>query len=187
MALKRTFEILNNLLTLCPDKDDMLCAKGQGTGMKYKIPDTNGPFYKMLLRVADKLVFSKWREALGGRVELIIAGGAALQPRLCTIFNAAGIPAAEGYGMTESAPVISTNRTPLSGDLRVGTVGLAIPGVEVKIAEDGEILCKGPNVMKGYYKEPEYTREVIDDEGWLHTGDIGTFIEGRYLNSVIKE
>jgi len=150
-------------------------------GMKYKIPDTNGPFYKLLLKVADKLIFSKWREALGGKVQLIVAGGAALQPRLCTIFNAAGIPVAEGYGMTESSPVISTNREPHTGNIRVGTVGFAIPGVEVKIADDGEILCKGPNVMKGYYKEPEYTREVIDEEGWLHTGDIGVLVEGRYL------
>jgi long-chain acyl-CoA synthetase len=150
-------------------------------GMKYKIPDTNGFFYKLLLKVADSLVFTKWREALGGKVQLIVTGGAALQPRLCVIFNAAGLPVVEGYGMTESSPVISANRHPLTGDIRVGTVGPAIPGVEIKIAEDGEILCKGPNVMMGYYKEPEYTREVIDKEGWLHTGDIGVITEGRYL------
>jgi long-chain acyl-CoA synthetase len=134
-----------------------------------------------LLKVADRLVFTKWREALGGKVQLIVTGGAALQPRLCVIFNAAGLPVVEGYGMTESSPVISANRLPRTGDIRVGTVGPAIPGVEIKIAEDGEILCKGPNVMMGYYKEPEYTREVIDEEGWLHTGDIGVITEGRYL------
>jgi long-chain acyl-CoA synthetase len=150
-------------------------------GMKYKIPNGNNWFYRLKLAVADKLVFSKWREALGGKVQLIVVGGAALQPRLAIIFNAAGITVVEGYGMTESAPVISANRLPETGDVRVGTVGLPIPGVEVRIAEDGEILCKGPNVMLGYYKEPEFTREIIDSEGWLHTGDIGVMVEGRFL------
>ncbi len=150
-------------------------------GMKYKIPDTNSGLYKALLRIADMLVFSKWREALGGSVQLIVVGGAALQPRLCVIFNAAGIQVAEGYGMTESSPVISANRLPVTGDIRIGTVGPPVPGVEVKIAHDGEILCKGANVMAGYYKEPELTKEIIDEEGWLHTGDIGIMIEGRYL------
>lgn len=150
-------------------------------GMNYRIPDTNGKIYKLKLKIADKLVFSKWREALGGNVQLIVAGGAALQPRLCVIFNAAGVPVAEGYGMTESAPVISANRHPSTGDIRVGTVGPAVPGVEVRIAHDGEILCKGPNVMAGYFKEPDMTREIIDDDGWLHTGDIGILLENRYL------
>jgi long-chain acyl-CoA synthetase len=150
-------------------------------GLKYKIPNGNSLIYKILLKVADKLVFSKWREALGGRIKLIVAGGAALQPRLAVIFNAAGIPVVEGYGMTESSPVITTNREPKTGDLRIGTVGTPVPGVEIKIADDGEILCKGPNVMKGYFKEPDFTKEVIDEEGWLHTGDIGILIEGRYL------
>jgi len=150
-------------------------------GMKYKIPDGNSRFYKIKQKVADKLIFSKWREALGGHVELVVAGGAALQARLATIFNAAGIPVIEGYGMTESSPVIAANRLPSTGDIRVGTVGPAVPGVEVRIAEDGEILCKGPNVMLGYFKEPESTREVIDSEGWLHTGDIGIIVEDRYL------
>ena len=150
-------------------------------GMRFKIPDTNGLFYKLLLKIADRLIFSKWREALGGNVRLIVVGGAALQARLCTIFNAAGIPVVEGYGMTESAPVICANRELWTGEIRVGTVGPTLPGVEIRIAEDGEILCKGPNVMKGYYKEPEFTREVIDEDGWLHTGDIGVLIEGRFL------
>lgn len=150
-------------------------------GMKYKIPDTNGWFYKLKLKVADKLIFSKWREALGGNIQLIVAGGAALQPRLCTIFNAAGIEVAEGYGMTEASPVISANRKPSTGDIRVGTVGPALHGIEINIDEDGEILCRGDNVMAGYYKEPALTREVIDEEGWLHTGDIGVLIDGRYL------
>lgn len=150
-------------------------------GMRYKIPNGNGLFYRLLLKVADKLIFSKWREALGGKVQLIVTGGAALQPRLAVIFNAAGVPVVEGYGMTEASPVISANREPRTGDLRIGTVGTAMPGVEIRIADDGEILCKGPNVMKGYYKEPEFTREVIDSDGWLHTGDIGIMVEGRYL------
>ena len=150
-------------------------------GMKYKVPYGNSWFYKLKLKIADKLIFSKWREALGGKVEIIVTGGAALQPRLAIIFNAAGIPVAEGYGMTEASPVIATNRPPVTGEIRVGTVGPAVPGVEIKIAEDGEILCRGKNVMLGYYKEPELTREVIDGEGWLHTGDIGIMVEGKYL------
>jgi len=150
-------------------------------GMKFRIPDGNSPLYRFMLNIADRLVFSKWREALGGRVELIVVGGAALQPRLATIFNAAGIPVAEGYGLTESSPVIATNRIPSSGDIRISTVGPPIPGIEVRIDQDGEILCRGPNVMLGYYNEPDMTREIIDEEGWLHTGDIGMLVEGRYL------
>jgi long-chain acyl-CoA synthetase len=150
-------------------------------GMKYKIPYGNNRVYKIKLAVADKLIFSKWRAALGGNVQLIVVGGAALQPRLATIFNAAGIPVIEGYGMTESSPVIAANRLPVTGDIRVGTVGQPLPGVEVKIAADGEILCRGPNVMLGYYHEPEFTREVIDEDGWLHTGDIGIMVDEKYL------
>jgi len=150
-------------------------------GMKYKIPDTNGLIYKAMLKIADKLIFSKWRLALGGQVQLIVTGGAALQPCLATIFNAAGIPVSEGYGMTEASPVISANRLITTGDIRIGTVGPAIQGVEVKIADDGEILCRGDNVMKGYYKEPELTKTIIDGDGWLHTGDIGIMVEERYL------
>jgi long-chain acyl-CoA synthetase len=150
-------------------------------GLKYRIPNHHTLFYRIKHALADKLIFSKWREALGNNVQLIVVGGAALQPRLSTVFNAAGIPVAEGYGMTETSPVISTNRLPSTGDIRIGTVGPAIPGVSVKIADDGEILCKGPNVMMGYYKEPGFTSEVIDEDGWMHTGDIGLMIEDRYL------
>jgi long-chain acyl-CoA synthetase len=151
------------------------------TGMNYKVPGGNGWFYMLKLKIADKLVFVKWREALGGRVEIIVTGGAALQPRLATIFNAAGIPVAEGYGMTETSPVIATNRPPATGEIRIGTVGPVVSGVEIRIAEDGEILCKGDNVMCGYYKAPELTKDIIDNEGWLHTGDIGILVEGKYL------
>ncbi len=150
-------------------------------GMRYKFNNKNGWFYNQKLKIARKLVFRKWCEALGGNVLLVVAGGAALQPRLATIFSAAGIPVIEGYGMTESSPVIAANRPPDKNEVRVGTVGQAIPGVEVRIAEDGEILCKGPNVMMGYYKEPELTAEVIDKDGWLHTGDIGVIVDEKFL------
>jgi long-chain acyl-CoA synthetase len=125
-------------------------------------------------------VFNKWREALGGNVKAAVSGGAALQIRLAKVFNAAKIPVYQGYGLTETSPVISTNNSG-PGGLIFGTSGTLIPGVEVKIAEDGEILCKGPNVMMGYYKKPEATAEVIDKEGWFHTGDIGEMVDGKYL------
>jgi long-chain acyl-CoA synthetase len=111
---------------------------------------------------------------------LIIIGGAALQPRLSRVFGAAGIPTLEAYGLTESSPAIAANNI-VTKEIRVGTVGPVFTGVEVKIAEDGEILCKGPNVMLGYYKEPEMTKETIDPDGWLHTGDIGMLEDGKYL------
>ena len=149
-------------------------------GLKYDPNQDMGWWYNKQLAWAQKLVFSKWQEALGGNIRLICSGAAALQPRLARVFWAAGIPVSEGYGMTEASPVIATNRTkPL--DLRIGTVGPIIDGMTVKIAEDGEILVKGPNVMIGYYKQPELTKEAIDKEGWLHTGDIGKLEEGRYL------
>ena len=138
-----------------------------------------GFFYKIKLAIARKLIFSKWQLALGGNVRAIASGSAALQPRLARIFMAAGIPILEGYGLTETSPVVSVNC--FINGIRIGTVGPLIKDVEVKIAEDGEILVKGPNVMMGYYRKPEATEEVIDAEGWFHTGDIGTFIEGKFL------
>lgn len=140
-------------------------------GLKYKFND-NSWWYLLRLKLADKLVFSKWREALGGRLRLIVSGGAALQPRLSTIFWAAGIQVMEGYGLTETSPVIAVSNFKKNG-IKFGTVGPPLRGVEVKIAEDGEILSRGPNTMIGYYKDEEMTREVIDAEGWCHTGDIG--------------
>jgi long-chain acyl-CoA synthetase len=131
------------------------------------------------LAIADFLVFRKWREALGGRVKGVISGSAALRPRLARVFWAAGISVWEGYGPTEAAPVIAVNR-PKTSLHKLGTVGPVIPGGEVKIAEDGEILYRGPNVMIGYYKRPDLTKEVIDAEGWLHTGDVGE-LDGPYL------
>jgi long-chain acyl-CoA synthetase len=135
--------------------------------------------YKIKLAIARKLIFSKWQEALGGNVKAIASGSAALQPRLARIFLAANIPILEGYGLTETSPVVTVNNF-VTG-IRIGTVGALIEGVQVKIAEDGEILVKGPNVMMGYYNQPEATSEVIDAEGWFHTGDIGEFQEGKYL------
>lgn len=141
-------------------------------GLRYELNGANGALYEMKRKIADKLIYSKWREALGGNLKLVVSGGAALQPRLARVFCCAGIKIQEGYGLTETSPVIAVNHGefPL---LRFGTVGPLLDNVKVKIAEDGEILMKGPSLMMGYYKDPEKTAEVIDSEGWFHTGDIG--------------
>ncbi|MEY3236579.1 MAG: hypothetical protein RI883_680 [Bacteroidota bacterium] len=138
-----------------------------------------GLWYQFKLALARMLIFKKWQAALGGNVKAIASGSAALQPRLARIFLAAGMPILEGYGLTETSPVVSVNC--FSKGIRIGTVGALIDDVQVQIAEDGEILVKGPNVMLGYYNLPELTAEVIDSEGWFHTGDIGMFQEGKYL------
>jgi len=149
-------------------------------GMKFKLHGANSWFYKFRLKIADKLIFTKWREALGGNVGIIVSGGAALQPRLATIFWAAGIRVLEGYGLTETSPVVAVGNM-VTDEIMVGTVGPLIKDVEVKIADDGEILCKGPNIMMGYYNKPELTKEVIDEDGWFHTGDIGMMVDNKYL------
>lgn len=149
-------------------------------GHHYERQKNLGFLYNLKLKIANKIIFSKWREAVGGNIKLIASGGAALQPRLATIFWAAQIPVLEAYGLTETSPGIAFNRYHKE-DMRIGTVGPALPGVEIKIAEDGEVLAKGPNIMKGYYNQPEKTAEVIDAEGWFHTGDIGEMVEGRFL------
>lgn len=141
-------------------------------------PVNRSGWYNFKLGIARKLIFSKWQEALGGNVRAIASGSAALQPRLARIFLAADIPILEGYGLTETSPVVSVNC--FKKGIRVGTVGPLITDVEVKFAEDGEILVKGPNVMMGYYNLPEQTAEVLKD-GWFHTGDIGEMEEGKFL------
>ncbi len=148
-------------------------------GLKYEPYGANGWWYEKQLALARKLIFSKWKEALGGELETIVSGSAALQPRLARVFTAAGIPIMEGYGLTETSPVISVNMMK-DRQFKIGTVGPLIDNVEVKIAEDGEILVKGPNVMKGYYKDPERTAEVIKD-GWFHTGDKGELDADGFL------
>lgn len=150
-----------------------------GIGEQFEPGQNQGFWYGIKLSIARKWVFSKWHSALGGRLNAIVSGGASLQERISRVFWAAGIQIMEGYGLTETSPVIAvSNFEP--GGVKVGTVGPALPGVQIKIAEDGEILTKGPNVMLGYYKRDDLTREIIDDEGWLHTGDIGR-MEGQYL------
>ncbi len=190
-------EIKPNVMTVVPrlleKVYDKIIAKGDdltgikrklffwavNLGLKFEPYGANGWLYEKKLGLARKLIFSKWQEGLGGKLETMVSGSAALQPRLARIFAAAGIPVLEGYGLTETSPVISVNDTRDHG-LRIGTVGKVIEGVEVKIASDGEILCKGPNVMMGYYKDPEKTAEVIKD-GYFHTGDIGEFDTDGFL------
>ncbi|RIH66641.1 long-chain fatty acid--CoA ligase [Mariniphaga sediminis] len=139
-----------------------------------------GPWLKLKIKIADKLIYSKWRAALGGNIVYIVSGGAALQPRIARVLGMAGMYNLEGYGLTETSPVIAVNN-PVKDEMKIGTVGPVLEGFEVKIATDGEILCKGPGVMMGYYKAPELTAEVIDRNGWFHTGDIGILEEGKFL------
>lgn len=136
--------------------------------------------YRLQLYIVDKLVFSKWREGLGGNIKVILSGGASLQPRICRLFGAAGIYTLEGYGLTEAAPIVALSNISTK-EYKIGTTGPILPGVKVKFGDDGEILVKGPNIMKGYYKEPELTKKVIDEDGWFHTGDVGILEKGLYL------
>lgn len=149
-------------------------------GFKYDNVNQGSAWYRFQLGLANKLIFKKWREALGGNVKAIVTGAAACQQRLIRVFSSANITIMEGYGLTETSPVISVNKF-RSEDRRVGTIGPVIQNVEVKLAEDGEISCKGRNVMMGYYKNPQLTAEVLDKDGWFKTGDIGEWVEGRFL------
>ncbi len=141
----------------------------------------NGWFYLLKLKIADKLVFKEWRKALGDNLQLIITGGAAINPKLVKTFSAIGVPLSEGYGLTETSPVVCTNSM-VTGKLKAGTVGEVLKNQEIKIGDNGEILIKGPNVMLGYYKNEETTREVIDEDGFFHTGDVGTIDEDNMLH-----
>ena len=173
---------------------DRIVAKGhEQTGIKHKLffwaldlglkfdPQKNQGFvYNTELALANKLIFNKWREALGGNLRCIVSGGGALQPRLARVFWAAQIRVMEGYGLTETSPVIAVNGYEAENNM-IGTVGPLIDNMEVKIAEDGEILTRSTSVMKGYYNKPDLTAKEIDADGWFHTGDIGEFINGRFL------
>lgn len=148
-------------------------------GLQYEPYGANGAWYGFKLWIARKLIFSKWKAGLGGNLGLMVSGSAAIQPRLARVFAAAEIPVMEGYGLTETSPVIAVNDQRNRG-FKIGTVGKPLKGVEVKIAEDGEILCKGPNVMIGYFKDEEKTNEVLKD-GYFHTGDIGLIDKDGFL------
>ena len=147
---------------------------------RYEPEKNQGSWYYFQLAIANKIVFNKWREALGGKIEFIVSGAAALQPKLARIYWAAGIPIMEGYGQTETSPGVTLTRNHLER-LKVGCVGELLKDNEVIIAQDGEILVKGPCVMMGYYNRPDLTAEVIDKDGWLHTGDIGEMVDGTHL------
>lgn len=149
-------------------------------GLKYDPNLNQGAWYNWQLKMANKIIFNKWREALGGKCLAIASGSAPLQPRLSRVFLSAGIPVMEGYGLTETSPVVSVNCEKNNG-VMIGTVGRPLDNVQVKIAEDGEILIKGPSVMMGYYKKPELTKEIFNNEGWLCTGDIGELVQGEFL------
>ncbi|RLD29016.1 MAG: long-chain fatty acid--CoA ligase [Bacteroidetes bacterium] len=149
-------------------------------GLRYEPHGIKSWFYYRKLKIADKLIFSKWREALGGEARLVGCGAASLQPRLERVFWASGLKILNIYGLTETSPITTINR-PDKENCRLGTVGSLIDGVELKIAEDGEILCRGHNVMIGYYKDEALTKSVIDEEGWFHTGDVGHLKEGKFL------
>lgn len=147
---------------------------------RFEFDNANGWWYGVQLKVADKLIYSKWRDAFGGKLNVIVAGGASLNPKLARTFRAANIKINEGYGLTETSPVIAVSTFAKDGT-KFGTVGPVMPCAEVKIEEDGEILTKGPCLMKGYYNRPDLTKEAIDKDGWFHTGDIGEMVEGKYL------
>ncbi len=151
-----------------------------GLGQRYELNGANGAFYEFQLKLANKIIFNKWREALGGNAKAVASGAAALQPRLARVFLAAQIPIMEGYGLTETSPVLAVNEEANDG-VRIGTCGRPLDNVQIKIADDGEILAKGPSVMMGYYKNEEATKEVFTADGWFKTGDLGILVEGQYL------
>ncbi len=149
-------------------------------GFKYEIETAQKPLNRLIFKIADLLVYRKWRLAFGNKVRFIVSGGAPLNPGLARVFWAAGMKVIEGYGLTETSPVIATGNFEPDG-VHFGTVGKVLPGIEVRISSDGEILCRGPNVMMGYHNRSDKTAEAIDEDGWFHTGDIGELVHGKYL------
>ncbi len=177
--LEKVYERIMNTAMELKGIKRMLFFWALDLGKRFDNVKKGSPWYRLQLWLANKIIFSKWRAALGGNVKAIVIGSAACQERLIRIFTAANIVIMEGYGLTETSPVVSVNRFE-SENRRVGSIGTLIDNVEVKIAADGEILVKGPNVMIGYYKHPELTAEALQD-GWFHTGDIGEWVEGKFL------
>ena len=171
-------KIITKAKTLSPVKRAIFAWALKLAG-RYTPYHKHNPLYRVQMAVADKLVFSKWRAALSPNITFIGCGGAALQPRLARLFWAAKLPVFEGYGLTETSPILTVNYSQ-PGKVMIGSVGPVLEGVQIKIDDDGEILAKGPNIMKGYYKDPVQTSEVIDEDGWFHTGDIGEF-DGQFL------
>ncbi|MBK7818540.1 MAG: AMP-binding protein [Sphingobacteriaceae bacterium] len=146
----------------------------------YELNGANGMWYELQRKICDKLVYSKWRAAFGGKLVCIVSGGAALNPKIERVFSCANITLLQGYGITQTSVVIAANCFG-EGNIKFGTVGPVLSGVSVKIAEeDGEILMKGPNLMMGYYKNPEATAEAIDKEGWFHTGDGAIIVDNNF-------
>lgn len=185
VAVPRIFERVHERIMSAGEKLEGFKKKVFDWSVKlanaYEGEGRNSFTYNLQRSIADKLVYGKWREAIGGNVQFLVSGGAALNARLERVFSCAKIQILQGYGLTETSPVIAVNRTG-KDNIRFGTVGPVIKGCEVKIAEeDGEILMKGPNKMLGYFKNPEATAEMIDAEGWLHTGDVGMFVENKFL------
>lgn len=179
-VIEKTYDKILNAGNLLKGIKRRLFFWAISLGFRYEHNHVNGVGYDIKLWIARKLVFVKLKEAVGGNLKLIVSGGAALQVQLARLFWAAGIPILEGYGLTETSPVIAVNFLK-KGSAHFGTVGPILSGVEVKLAEDSEILCKGPNVMMGYYKRPDLTRDVIDSDGWFHTGDVGVMVENKFL------
>ena len=146
---------------------------------KYQLEGLSS-WYKTKFKLADKLIYSKWREAIGGNFDIVVSGGSAIQPHIASFFSAIGMPVFEGYGLSETSPVMAVSQRGKNGR-KFGTVGPALPGIEIKLGENDEIMCRGHNVMMGYYKDPELTKQVIDADGWLHTGDTGKFTPEKQL------
>ncbi|MEJ2594916.1 MAG: long-chain fatty acid--CoA ligase [bacterium] len=177
--LEKTFSKIMDKGRDLPLLSKMIFYWALRVGEKYEPWEKRSAWYNFKLAIARKLVFSKWIQALGGNIDVVVCGGASLQDKLARLFWAAGIQVVEGYGLTETSPVIAVGQF-IPGGVKLGTVGPILPGVNVKMADDGEILVKGPNVMKGYFNRPDLDKEVFDLEGWFHTGDIGV-MEGKFL------